>query len=92
MRPDKRDAHKTVEVLLAGLSPGSATHSFHPVRHYLSMVSMLLCPAPSTQNGFALHRRGAARKRSSPFQKGTTSSRVPCIMSTGHETSGILQG
>lgn len=41
---------------------------------HLSNASMLLCPAPSTQKGFALHFVGVARNSSCPCQKGTTSS------------------
>ena len=43
----------------------------------LKSASMLLCPAPSTQNGFALQGCGNAMNKSSPCQKGTTSSCVP---------------
>ena len=49
-----------------------------------SKASMLLCPAPSTQNGFALQGCGRAMNRSSPCQNGTTSSCVPCTINTGH--------
>ena len=43
----------------------------------LSKASILLCPAPSTQKGLALHGCGNDMNRSSPCQKGTTSSCVP---------------
>lgn len=35
---------------------------------------MLLCPAPSTQKGFARHLVGVPKKSSCPCQNGTTSS------------------
>ena len=37
-------------------------------------ASMLLCPAPSTQKGFARYWIGVAKNSSCPFQKGTISS------------------
>jgi hypothetical protein len=69
---------------------GQEERSQRPMKTDLRSVSMLLCPAPSTQYGFALQHNGVARKRSSPFQKGTTSSLVPWIMYTGQATDEIL--
>lgn len=57
---------------------------------YLSNVSILLWPAPSTQCGFALHCTETDKNNSSPFQNGTISSLVPWIIYTGHATADIL--
>lgn len=54
-----------------GILPGHFTQT------HLSKASMLLCPAPSTQKGFARHFVGVARKSSWPCQNGTTSSLSP---------------
>lgn len=50
----------------------------------LSIASILLWPAPSTQKGFARHGWDMARNSCSPCQKGTTSSCVPWITKLGH--------